>query len=247
MMVRMTPNGSGDWNAGNWCYDCYLLVLEGTDVATILEINTGTQYAMANTRHSFPTGLVAGQPITMEFKATGSNLEGYINGTLVTQVTHSGNPSGGVSIGTMGTGWWDDLKINPVTCNWTPTPTPTVTETIDCGALCGGHAGKPKPLDSSLGMPEGKDLLVAPNPMSTHATVFFRLLQAAGRVRLTVADLQGNVVQSQVLGAQAAGVHKQELSLQGVSPGIYLIALESDEGFGYKARSVFKVAVTAGR
>jgi hypothetical protein len=43
-----------------------------------------------------------------------------------------------------------------------------------------------------------------------------------------------------------SGVHRQDLSFQGLAPGVYLMALESDEGMGYKARSIFKVAVLAG-
>jgi hypothetical protein len=252
MMVRMTPNGSGDWNAGNWCYDCYLLTLEGTNVATILEINLGTQYSMSNTRYNFPQGLTAGQPINLEFRATGSSLQGYINGTLVTQVTHSGNPSGGVSIGTMGTGWWDDLKVNPVTCGWTATPTvtptftPVPTDTV-CPQDCGAHADGPKDLASEIHMPQGKDLLAAPNPAFTQATVFFRLHQRAEKTRLTLVDLNGNKVQSRILGAMLAGEHKEELSYQGLPPGIYLLALESDEGMGYNVRAVFKVAVVPAR
>jgi hypothetical protein len=296
MMLRVHDTGAGLW-AGSWCSNCFAMHVYANGNINLFRMISGSYSHLADATDTFPSGISSGDAINVEFRAEGTALKGYVNGKLVVSTTNSSHTSGGVAIASLNSGWWDEIKIDPVDCDWTftptvtptftrtptgtisptfsqsptPTMTPTITQTSTASATftptpsptqtpsptasftpcagedCGAHAGGAKEVASSTRMPDGVDLLIAPNPLTVQSIAFFRLHHAAGKVRLTLVDLAGSVVQSQVLGSHPAGVYRQEWPVQSLPPGIYLIALESDEGIGYKTRGVFKVAVVPAR
>jgi hypothetical protein len=100
----------------------------------------------------------------------------------------------------------------------------------------------PKGLSVLAWLPKGKDLAVAPNPSAREVLLGFRLAKE-GRVRILVSDLTGVVVQVMDLGSRPAGEQSVEASVAGLASGIYIAALEVDEGMGKTVKAYFKMAV----
>lgn len=73
-----------------------------------------------------------------------------------------------------------------------------------------------------------------PNPFKSSFTVEFSL-EKEERLSLEIKDLQGRVVERLVAGVYPAGVHKLQFTPQeGMSAGIYLIEVKSDDMLGAK-------------
>lgn len=89
---------------------------------------------------------------------------------------------------------------------------------------------------------KGRHLLVAPNPASGNAEIYFRLERAAN-ARLLISDISGKTFWSLGLGELGAGYFKRTLSAGELAEGSYLVVLQSDEGSGNSKREVFKLAV----
>jgi hypothetical protein len=68
-----------------------------------------------------------------------------------------------------------------------------------------------------------------PNPAAGSSRVAFRLSRA-GRVRLTLLDIQGRTRHVLVDGELAAGPHEQTMVTAGLPAGLYFMRLQSDEG-----------------
>jgi hypothetical protein len=67
-------------------------------------------------------------------------------------------------------------------------------------------------------------------------------LDEDSRARLVVLSLNGNIVKQLDFGEQGKGEHVDALDTNGLSAGIYYVALQTDKGFGFVTRKVFKVA-----
>jgi hypothetical protein len=93
-----------------------------------------------------------------------------------------------------------------------------------------------------LSLPAGKDLVVGPNPASGRAYAFFRLAEA-GQASLLVSNVLGETVLRSASQAWDAGVHKQDLDVGALAPGIYIVQLIANAGPGWGLRAAFKMAV----
>ncbi len=72
-------------------------------------------------------------------------------------------------------------------------------------------------------------LEVYPNPTSSRAEITFAL-EAAGRVRLAVYDVLGREVSVLEDGPMTAGEHRVGLEVGGLTPGVYVVVLEGENG-----------------
>jgi hypothetical protein len=68
-------------------------------------------------------------------------------------------------------------------------------------------------------------------------------LESEAKVRLVLYDIGGSTIKIWNLGDQSAGEHRLPLDVGSYSSGIYLMSLETDEGFGLVSRSLFKLAL----
>jgi hypothetical protein len=93
------------------------------------------------------------------------------------------------------------------------------------------------------GLPEGRELLLVPNPAQLQAAVFYRAEQAS-QAQLRLLDLSGGHRRTLVLRTGEAGTTRAELDLRGLPPGVYLAVLLTDEGLGLRERETFKLGVT---
>lgn len=116
-----------------------------------------------------------------------------------------------------------------------PTPTPG-------GGMAMSLGNSVVRTDVSSLVSSEKPLIAVPNPAGESATVMYYLANA-GKVRLTLTSLAADMVQSIFLGDQRKGTGKLDLNLHGVASGIYFVVLEVDEGFGFKAKKSFKLAI----
>ena len=131
-------------------------------------------------------------------------------------------------------------KFGPCPSLLTPNPTPTPT---GGPSLLAGFSRRDRPSDPLTTLVSASKPVVAlPNPARDAAKLVF-LLGEAGKVRVTLTDLAGNVVRNQDLGDQTAGVSTADLDLRVLSSGLYFVVLQVDDGFGFKAKKPFKLAV----
>jgi DNA-binding beta-propeller fold protein YncE len=130
----------------------------------------------------------------------------------------------------------------------TPTPTPLATASPtqtpesaglkQFSALRLADEGLPK---VSL-LPKGRDMIVFPNPARNFGQVVFKLEESA-KVALMVFNLAGEPVKRMNLGELATGEHSHALDMRGFASGLYYLMLQTDEGWGWKTKAVFKVAI----
>ncbi len=111
----------------------------------------------------------------------------------------------------------------------------------------GGEATAAKVGDSGRGtkrsvLPAGKKLLVGPNPAKSDARIFFKV-DAASALRFVIVNTAGEVVMNENLPSQAVGEWSHPLSFNSLAPGVYLVVYLADEGFGFKTKATFKLAV----
>jgi hypothetical protein len=92
-------------------------------------------------------------------------------------------------------------------------------------------------------LPQGKNLLALPNPAKGRVKVVFKL-QDAGKARLILVNLNGEVKAALVLGDRPAGEQSVDLGLENAGPGVYQLVLMADTGFGYTTKAMFKLAVS---
>jgi uncharacterized repeat protein (TIGR01451 family) len=135
-------------------------------------------------------------------------------------------------------------------CTDTPTatPSPVVTPTLtpvetpaggDSLALRAGESETSRSQGHFL--PPGKVLVAFPNPAVEDVTAAFKLDEDS-KVNLILSDLNGNRVQSANLGELGQGEHAATLKTRNLAPGIYYLILQTDKGFGFAGRAVFKLA-----
>jgi hypothetical protein len=91
-------------------------------------------------------------------------------------------------------------------------------------------------------LPQGKVLILYPNPSHGQANVVYRL-DATGQVELTILNVAGEVCQRDLLGQQGQGVQTIALDLNRLASGIYLIELTSNQGHGQIQNARFKFAL----
>jgi hypothetical protein len=117
----------------------------------------------------------------------------------------------------------------------------TSSSLIAAGGLAARYSGvrqyAPKPL-----LPEGKSLIVVPNPIREKGTVVYKVDQPA-KVVLSLDDIQGRTVLSQDLGEQIEGEHVASLNHQNLASGVYLLRLMVNDGSGFTVKAVFKTAI----
>jgi hypothetical protein len=114
-------------------------------------------------------------------------------------------------------------------------------DTMHCLALRQHGAEPPAPVPEE-GILKGRLLVAAPNPAKDRAEAYFRCAEG-DKARLALVSLAGDIVSTLELGQQETGVAKADLDLRAMAPGIYLVVLMTDEGFGMKTRASFKLAV----
>jgi hypothetical protein len=91
--------------------------------------------------------------------------------------------------------------------------------------------------------PSGVGLVVAPNPARGDALARYQVDQA-GNGRLLLMGLDGAEALHWDLGVLAPGEGTQRLDLQGLAPGLYILALQQDQSGGLRTLSLFKLAIT---
>lgn len=159
----------------------------------------------------------------------------YVNGIYLTGLTDPNPaPAGGIAI-----------------YNYTA---PLTLDSISINGSCNGSNGggnwlasvrpgtTPKVEAPSKSMPNGVDLLVAPNPLNGEGSVWYELPEA-GQVRWQLFNMAGDPVAQDDLGAQGAGTHQASLNGTKLARGIYFLVLQSNPGFGWRVLSKTKVAI----
>ncbi len=92
-------------------------------------------------------------------------------------------------------------------------------------------------------LPDGKMLLVAPNPVRASARAGF-WMEKEGRARLLVVNIAGELVRSQGYDGLEPGEHVVDLGVENLANGIYFVFFQSDFGEGYAKKASFKLAIT---
>ena len=130
IFLRMQNSGSGYWQPGGFCNNGYLFEVHYYQGYNLFKWVNGAVVGLGLTTYTYPT-LTYGQAIDVDAWAVGNQLSLYINGTEIVSATDSSFSSGAVGIASRDAGLWDDIKINPVDCDWTATgtATPTVSQT----------------------------------------------------------------------------------------------------------------------
>ena len=76
---------------------------------------------------------------------------------------------------------------------------------------------------------DGLNLKISPNPASGSFTLRYHLPEA-GRIKIKLYNVSGKVVKVLEDGISLPGSHARQYDLNGITPGIYLLQLESDQG-----------------
>lgn len=229
LTARIHDDGGGYWNGG-FCRNCYVFQISGYDGLWIFKMVGGNYQPMVSA--PLPAGVALNQLADLKFEVIGNQLTGSINGTIAIQAVDSANshPQGTAGLAVLHYGTYDDFKVNPIACN------------PSGGGGVGGARLVAKATEASWSLPAGKSFAVAPNPAGSQAEAFFEL-GVAGRARLVLSNVAGETVLSQDLGSLSAGKHRLPLQLRGLASGLYFALLQTDEGFGYMPRQVFKLAI----
>ncbi|HTA16973.1 MAG TPA: LamG-like jellyroll fold domain-containing protein, partial [bacterium] len=180
---------------------------------------------------------------TVKLVQSGTTASLYLDGTLETTL------SDGAGTGTVsafyagrwanGTGYsFDGTLEDMVISNIASTQGAAVRKAGDVESV---GTGKP-PTGTPGSPPGGKELILAPNPASSHNVAEIDLPQPA-TARLVVMDLGGQCVETRDLGPLQAGITDYSLDLSNEAPGIYFLSLQTDTGQGYAPAALFKFAV----
>jgi hypothetical protein len=111
-----------------------------------------------------------------------------------------------------------------------------------CGAPVQGPGGDFAPKGTATATPPGDHLFAVPNPAHNETSLNYTLSQPA-QVSLCLSTISGDVVQSVDLGYQPSGAGCVRVSLEHLSPGVYIAVLVTDTGAGAKPAARFKLAV----
>jgi uncharacterized repeat protein (TIGR01451 family) len=117
------------------------------------------------------------------------------------------------------------------------TPTPG-------GAFAAGLSARhssPQTTSSSLVSLE-KPIVVVPNPAAQSAIAVYDLAES-GKVKISLSDVSGAILESWDLGTRPGGVGKRELDLGKFASGVYLVVLHVDSGSGWVSKAPFKLAI----
>lgn len=104
----------------------------------------------------------------------------------------------------------------------------------DINIVASGPAGV-----EALARPAGEAPVLMPNPTRTSTVCAFTLAQPAA-VRVEVSDASGRAVRSVSAGSLAAGMHRVQVPLEGLSPGMYFVRVVSASGAGRPARLILE-------
>jgi hypothetical protein len=85
--------------------------------------------------------------------------------------------------------------------------------------------------------PAGEAPVLMPNPTRTSTVCAFTLAQPAA-VRVEVSDASGRVVRGVEPGSLAAGMHRVQVTLEGLSPGMYFVRVVAAGVTGRPARLI---------
>ena len=102
----------------------------------------------------------------------------------------------------------------------------------DINIVASGPAGV-----GTVAGPAGEAPVLMPNPTRTSTVCAFTLAQPAA-VRVEVSDASGRVVRGVEPGSLAAGMHRVQVTLEGLSPGVYFVRVVAAGVTGRPARLV---------
>jgi hypothetical protein len=194
--------------------------------------NTWTLLGQAST-----SGMNTGD-YRLRLEIVGNTLKGYVDGSSTPLVTATDATFSNGKFGMMAynTTTYDELRLNPVSqCVATATP--------GGPGLAGVRGPGPGVKDAQARwLPADKVLVAAPNPAKDHCLLIWRQ-EFAGGARLRLYNLIGEPVSVIDAGWGPAGERSQEALLGSLASGIYLVSLETDEGMGWRARALSKLAV----
>jgi hypothetical protein len=92
------------------------------------------------------------------------------------------------------------------------------------------------------GLPEGKTLVLAPNPAHGRANVRLEL-PVPGALSLKVYGLDGHLALERAAGQRGAGIQEEQLDLATLASGIYLLEADVRNASGVHSIGLFKFAV----
>jgi hypothetical protein len=221
-------------SAGTWNFlqilsgGGFSLELNGVSVQTATLVATGACHAV-------------------KLVQSGTTASLYLDGTLETTLS-DGAGTGAVSafyVGRWanGTGYaFDGTLEDMVLSNVANTQGTLQGAAVRGAGNADGIATGKLPTSTPGSLPGGKELILAPNPASSHNVAEIDLPQPA-TVRLVVLDLDGRTVETWDLGLLQAGITAYSLDLSSEASGIYFLSLQTDKGQGYAPAAMFKFAV----